>query len=169
MFAGYWRRDHAQGISVEPGQDRRLADGAATASAPGKRHFHHWKVLVEHWIRVHAGGVIRWPSVSGEAEVVHAMGEALEHAEGREAIERILIESVHSLTGARTTWWSCEEGDLEPIDGEVGVMIGAGLMPHRRLFLSVPSGRIPSWPASTLLRLRTLCTMASHALTRTSA
>ena len=166
MFALNWRRDHAEGTSVEPGQDRCLAVGATTADGPWAGCFLHWKGLAGQWVRAHGGGWIGWPSVAPEEEIVHVMGEALEQAVGPEAVERILIESVRRLTGARTIRWSMEEVDLEPIDGGVGVVIDSGWTPHRRLFVSLPSGRYTSWPAPTLQRLRTLCTMASHALSR---
>lgn len=166
MFASNWQRDHAKETPVEPSQEDIEA---TSARASWTARLHHWKGIAGQWVRAHAGGWISRPMISREEEILQGMREALEKAVGPEAVERILIESVRSMTGARSIRWSVEEEDLEPMDGGVGVVIASDGAPRRRLFISVPSGELPSWPAPTLHRLRMLCTMASHALSKTGA
>ncbi len=51
MFAHNWRHDHAEGTSVESGQEQCLTIGATTASSPWTGCFHYWKGLAEEYLR----------------------------------------------------------------------------------------------------------------------
>jgi diguanylate cyclase (GGDEF)-like protein len=163
MFERNRRCDHTKEAFLE-----RCHEALAPTSgqAGWAARLRHWNGIAGQWVSARARGWTGGISMSREEEILHGMGAALEHAEAPDEVERILIESVRNLTGARSIRWSADERHLEPLDGGIWVVIASGGIPRRQLFVSVPLSGEPSWPAPTLHRLRTLCTMASHALSR---
>jgi diguanylate cyclase (GGDEF)-like protein len=114
-----------------------------------------------------AAWLSRTPAVSDQEEIVHEMTLVLERSSDSAVIERALIDAVRRLTRAQRVQLIRDEA--LPAASAAGVqelLLCAGAEYRGKLLVVSPPNQTRDWSPATVLRLKTLCTMAACGLAR---
>ncbi len=161
-----WRLDEMEAASSEraqePGRDLETRSVVRSRTCGLAR----WKQSAAHWAKKRA---TRFKGLSGKVsaheQIVHGLGKLVAQVDDFEAIEKLLLQSVATMTGSSAVRWA-KPSDPSPEAGEGRLVLElrAGMRSYGRLLVQLPKDGLVAISPTTRERLRTLCTLAALAL-----